>query len=43
LEEQKPEFAHRAQELFRRTLKIDSIINDLIDGLGRAGLSIDDS
>ena len=42
LEEQKPDFAHRARELFRRTLKIDSIIDELIDGLRGAGLPVED-
>ena len=41
LEEQKPDFASRAHELFRRTLKIDAIIDDLIEGLQAAGLQID--
>ncbi|MEJ2189349.1 MAG: hypothetical protein P8Y93_07985 [Acidobacteriota bacterium] len=36
--EQKPDFASRARELFRRSLKVDSIIDDLIDGLRAAGL-----
>lgn len=38
LEEQKPDFPSRARELFRRTLKIDSIIDDMIDGLCAAGM-----
>jgi len=37
--EQKPDFAPRARELIRRSLKDDAIIDDLIDGLDRAGLS----
>jgi len=36
---QKPDFAPRARELIRRSLKDDAIIDDLIDGLDRAGLS----
>jgi len=38
LTEQKPDFAPRAHELMRRTLKIDTVINDLIDGLRAAGM-----
>ena len=41
LEEQKPDFASRARELLRRTLKIDSIIDDLIEGLRAAGMPVD--
>jgi adenylate cyclase len=41
--EQKPDFAGRARELLRRTLKIDPLIDDLIDGLKRAGMRIDAS
>jgi adenylate cyclase len=37
-QEQKPDFAPRARELMRRSLKVDSIIDDLVDGLDRAGL-----
>jgi len=40
LEEQKPDFADRAHELFRRNLKVDSIVDDLIDGLNEAGLHV---
>jgi adenylate cyclase len=39
--EQKPDFASRAHGLFWRTLKIDALIDDLIDGLRRAGLSVE--
>ena len=42
VEEQKPDFASRPHELFWRTLKIDALIDDLIDGLRRAGLSVGD-
>jgi hypothetical protein len=38
--EQKPDFAPRARELIRRSLKVDSIIDDLIDGLRAAGLPV---
>jgi tetratricopeptide (TPR) repeat protein len=38
--EQKPDLAARARELIRRGLKVDSIIDDLIDGLRAAGLKI---
>ena len=41
LEEQKPDFASRARELFRRTLKVDALIEDLIDGLRRGGLPVE--
>jgi hypothetical protein len=40
VEEQKPDFATRAHELFRRTVKVEALIEDLIDGLKMAGLSI---
>jgi adenylate cyclase len=36
--EQKPDFAGRARELIRRSLKIDAVVDDLIDGLQAAGL-----
>jgi len=42
VEEHKTDFASRAHELFRRTLKIDTLIDDLIDGLHRAGLPVGD-
>lgn len=35
---QKPDLAGRAGELMRRTLKIDDLVDDLVDGLRRAGL-----
>jgi len=38
--EQKPDLAARARELIRRGLKVDSIIDDLIDGLRAAGLPV---
>ena len=37
---QKPDFASRAYELMWRTLKIDAVLEDSIDGLNKAGLSI---
>lgn len=36
----KPDFAPRARELFRRSLKVESLIDDLIDGVRRAGLEV---
>jgi hypothetical protein len=36
---QKPDLAHRAGELMRRSLKIDPLIDDLVDGLRLAGLA----
>jgi adenylate cyclase len=36
--EQKPDFAARARELMRRGLKIDALIDDLVDGLRAAGM-----
>jgi hypothetical protein len=36
--EQKPDLTARARELIRRGLKIDALIDDLIDGLRAAGL-----
>ena len=36
--DQKPDFAGRARELIRRSLKIDAVADDLIDGLQAAGL-----
>jgi TolB-like protein len=41
VKEQKPDFGSRAHELFRRTLKIEPIIVDLIDGLRLAGMAIE--
>ena len=38
VESQKPDFAARARQLLQRSLKIDRVIDDLIDGLRRAGL-----
>jgi len=43
IEEQKPDFTVLARELMRRSLKIDPLIDDLIDGLNRAGMRIDTS
>lgn len=37
---QKPEFPGKARELFRRSLKIDPLIDDLIEGLHSAGMHI---
>jgi adenylate cyclase len=34
----KPDFCGRARELIRRSLKIDTVIDDLMEGLQRAGL-----
>jgi hypothetical protein len=36
--DQKPDFAGRARDLIRRSLKIDAVVDDLIDGLQAAGL-----
>lgn len=36
----KPDFAGRARELFRRSLKIDAVVDDLTDGLRTAGLPV---
>ncbi len=36
----KPDFASQARELMRRSLKVESVIDELIDGLGRGGLEI---
>jgi len=41
LTEEKPDFALRARELIGRTLKIDPLIDDLLDGLSRAGMRSD--
>jgi TolB-like protein len=41
LQRQRPQFVSRAHELLRRTLKVEPIIDDLIDGLRMAGMSID--
>jgi adenylate cyclase len=38
--EHKPDFAGAAPELIRRSLKIDPLIDDLIDGLRAAGLPV---
>jgi TolB-like protein len=38
LNDQKPDFGGRARELIRRSLKIDAVVDDLIDGLQTAGL-----
>lgn len=41
VKEQKPDFASRARELCRRPLKVDALIDELIDGLRRAGLVVE--
>ncbi len=41
VETQKPDFALRAPELIRRSLKIDAVVEDIIDGLRKAGMSIE--
>jgi hypothetical protein len=40
LTEEKPDFTLRARELIGRTLKIDPLIDDLLDGLNRAGMAV---
>jgi adenylate cyclase len=40
LNEERPDFASRAGELLRRTLKVDVIVDDLIDGLRMAGMLV---
>jgi hypothetical protein len=35
----KPDFSPRARELIGRALKIDPLIDDLLDGLRRAGMA----
>jgi len=39
---QKPDLADRARELLRRSLKIGPLVDDLIEGLRRAGMQIED-
>lgn len=39
VEERKPDFRARAPELMRRSLKIDELVDDLVDGLRRVGLA----
>lgn len=39
--EQKPDFAGRARELFRRSLKIEPLVDQLIDGLRLAGMTFE--
>jgi tetratricopeptide (TPR) repeat protein len=43
VEQQKPDFATRVYELYRRILKIDTLIDDLLDGLRRAGMRVGQS
>ena len=38
----KPDFAPRARELIRRSLKVEGVIDELIDGLSRAGLEMEE-
>jgi adenylate cyclase len=38
----KPDFASRAGEILRRSLKFEGIVDELIDGLRRAGLEIEE-
>jgi hypothetical protein len=38
--DQKSDFAVRARELIRRSLKIDTVIDDLMEGLRLAGLPV---
>ena len=42
LEKVKPDFTSRTRELISRSIKVDVLIDDLIDGLKMAGLSIED-
>jgi hypothetical protein len=37
----KPDLAGRVRELMRRSLKIDALLDDLVDGLRLAGLAIE--
>ena len=41
LQEMKPDFSSRSRELLRRTLKIDPLLEALVDCLQRAGLEIE--
>jgi len=38
--ERKPDFCERAGELLGRSIKVPSLVEDLVDGLRRAGLAI---
>ena len=38
----KPDFASRARELIRRSLKVEGVIDELIDGLRRGGLEMEE-
>jgi adenylate cyclase len=40
--DQKPDFAGRARELCQRSLKIDAVIDDLMEGLHLAGLPVEE-
>jgi len=41
LNRERPDYACRARELLRRTLKVDAIIDDILDGLRLAGLEVE--
>ena len=40
LEKVKPDFAFNALDLISRSIKVDALIDELIDGLRKAGLSM---
>jgi TolB-like protein/Tfp pilus assembly protein PilF len=40
LNRERPDFASRARELLRRTLKVDVILDDLVDGMHMAGMPV---
>jgi len=40
LEKQKPDFASRGRELFRRSLKVEPLVEDILDGVRLAGLQV---
>ncbi len=42
LEKVNPDFASRARELMLRSFRVDSLIEDMIDGQRRAGLAVDE-
>jgi len=41
LEQLKPDFASRARELFSRSCKADSFVDELMDGLRSGGLPVE--
>ncbi len=41
VQEQKPDFPARAREVLRRIVKLDPLIDDVIDGLRTAGLAVE--